>query len=64
MVRSLGKNINGKEEIYKTSNGRKSRERRMEKKAYQYAREMCSELNYPIVRMVGRRFTWFWNCKD
>jgi len=63
MVRSLVKNINVREEINKQSNGRKSRKRRLKKKAYKYAREMCSDLNYPIVRMLVRGFTWFWNSR-
>ena len=63
MVRSLVKNINVREEINKQSNGRKSSKRRLKKKAYKYAREMCSDLNYPIVRMLVRGFTWFWNSR-
>ena len=57
MVKTLAKNIRVREEINKQSKGRKSRKRRLVKKAYKYAREICSDLNYPIVRMLVRGFT-------
>ncbi len=63
MVRSLVKNIHVRDEINKQSNGRIPRKRRLVKKAYKYAREICSDLNYPIVRMLVRGFTWFWNTR-
>ncbi len=63
MVRSLVKNIHVRDEINKQSKGRKPRKRRLVKKAYKYAREICSDLNYPIVRMLVRGFTWFWNTR-
>ena len=63
MVKTLAKNIRVREEINKQSKGRKSRKRRLVKKAYKYAREICSDLNYPIVRMLVRGFTWFWNSR-
>ena len=63
MVRSLVKNTHVREEINKQSKGRKPRKRRLVKKAYKYAREICSDLNYPIVRMLVRGFTWFWNTR-
>ena len=63
MVRTLVRNVNVREEINKQSKGRKTRKRQLVKKAYKYAREMCSDLNYPIVRMLVRGFTWFWNSR-
>ena len=63
MVKSLVKNIRVRDEINKQSKGRKPRKRRLVRKAYRYAREICSDLNYPIVRMLVRGFTWFWNTR-
>ena len=63
MVKTLAKNIRVREEIKRQSKGRKSRKRRLVKKAYKYSREICSDLNYPIVRMLVRGFTWFWNSR-
>ena len=63
MVRTLVRNVNVREEINKQSKGKKARKRQLVKKAYKYAREMCSDLNYPIVRMLVRGFTWFWNSR-
>ena len=61
MVKTLVQNKHVREEINKQSKGKKLRKRRLVKKAYKYGREMCSDLSYPIVRMLVRGFTWFWN---
>ena len=61
MVKTLVKNKHVREEINKQSKGKKLRKRRLVKKAYKYGREICSDLSYPIVRMLVRGFTWFWN---
>ena len=63
MVRMLARNTHVREEINKQSKERESRKRQLTRKAYKYAREMCSDLNYPIIRMLIRGFTWFWNSR-
>ena len=63
MVKTLVKNKHVREEINKQSKGKILRKRRLVKKAYKYAREICSDLSYPIVRMLVRGFTWFWNSR-
>ena len=63
MVKTLVKNKHVREEINKQSKGKKLRKRRLVKKAYKYGREICSDLSYPIVRMLVRGFTWFWNSR-
>ena len=63
MVKTLVKNKHVREEINKQSKGKKLRKRRLVRKAYKYGREICSDLSYPIVRMLVRGFTWFWNSR-
>ena len=63
MVKTLVKNKHVREEINKQSKGKKLRKRRLVKKAYKYGKEICSDLSYPIVRMLVRGFTWFWNSR-
>ena len=58
MVRSLVKNINVKKKLINNQMG-ENQEKKIEKKGLQVCREMCSDLNYPIVRMLVRGFTWF-----
>jgi len=61
LVRSLSQNSEVKKEIEKLSNGNKKTKKRLKKKALSYANEICSDLNYPIVRLLIRCFSWFWN---
>ena len=63
MVKTLVRNIHVREEINKQSKGKKLRKRRLVKKAYKYGREICSDLSYPIVRMLVKGFAWFWNSR-
>ena len=63
LVRSLSKNIEVKKEIEKMSKGDKRVKKRLKKKALSYANEICSDLNYPIVRLLIRSFSWFWNTR-
>ncbi|HJM59484.1 MAG TPA: 1-acyl-sn-glycerol-3-phosphate acyltransferase, partial [SAR86 cluster bacterium] len=63
MVKSLVRNIHVRKEINQLSEGKRPKKKRLVKKAYRYANEICSDLNYPIVRTLIRGFTWFWNTR-
>ncbi|MDG2061900.1 MAG: glycerol-3-phosphate 1-O-acyltransferase PlsB [SAR86 cluster bacterium] len=61
LVNSLSRNIEVRKEINKLSGGNLRLKKKLQKKAYKYANEICSDLNYPIVRLLVRGFNWFWN---
>ena len=61
LVRSLSKDKVVREEIKAQSNGDLKKKRRLNKKAFKYANEICSDINYPIVRNLQRGLGWFWN---
>ena len=61
LVYSLSQNTEVKKEIKRLSQGNAKIKKRLKKKALKYANEICSDLNYPIVRLLIRSFTWFWN---
>ena len=63
LVKSLVKNKYVRDEIKKLSKGSKSRKKQLTKKAYRYANEICSDLNYQIVSLLASGFTWFWNTR-
>ena len=63
LVKSLVRNRYVKEEVEKLANGNKSRKRRLIKKAYKYANEICSDTNYSILSLLDSGFTWFWNTR-
>jgi glycerol-3-phosphate O-acyltransferase len=63
LVQSLVRNSHVRDEIKKLSDGKISRQRQLSKKAYKYANEICSDLNYPIVSLLVAGFTWFWNTR-
>ena len=61
LVRSLSRDKVVREEIKAQSNGDLKKKRRLNKKAFKYANEICSDINYPIVRNLQRGLSWFWN---
>jgi glycerol-3-phosphate O-acyltransferase len=63
LVQSLSQNSEVKKEIERLSKGNKKVKKRLKKKALSYANEICSDLNYPIVRLLIRSFSWFWNTR-
>lgn len=63
LVHSLSQNAEVKKEIEKLSEGDAKIKKRLKKKALSYANEICSDLNYPIVRLLIRSFSWFWNSR-
>tara|TARA_B100001146_G_scaffold87309_1_gene77451 strand:+ start:128 stop:2551 length:2424 start_codon:yes stop_codon:yes gene_type:complete len=63
LVHSLSQNTEVKKEIEILSQGNKKIEKRLKKKALNYANEICSDLNYPIVRLLIKSFSWFWNTR-
>ena len=63
LVQSLVRNRHVRDEIKKLSDGKVSRQKQLSKKAYKYANEICSDLNYPIVSLLVAGFTWFWNTR-
>ena len=63
LVRSLVKNKYVREEIRTLAGENKSRRKQLSRKAYRYANEICSDLNYPIVSLLASGFTWFWNTR-
>ena len=63
LVKSLIKNKYVRKEIQDLAEGSKSRKKQLTKKAYRYANEICSDLQYPIVSLLASGFTWFWNTR-
>ena len=63
LVKSLVRNKYVRNEIKTLADGNSSRKRQLTKKAYRYANEICSDLNYPIVNLLASGFTWFWNTR-
>jgi len=61
LVNTLSTDIEVRKEINKLSSGNPKIKRKLNNKARKYANEICSDLNYPIVRNLVRGFTWFWN---
>ena len=61
LVRSLSRDKVVREEIKAQSKGDLKKKRRLNKKAFKYANEICSDINYPIVRNLQRGLSWFWN---
>ena len=61
LVRSLSRDKVVREEIKAQSKGDLKKKRRLNKKAFKYANEICSDINYPIVRNLQRGLGWFWN---
>ena len=57
MTRKLEKKI----EIQSKDNLKKKR--KLKRQAYRYANEICSDINYPIVRLLQRGLNWFWNSR-
>ena len=60
LVRSLSKDKEVRKEISARA-GNESRKNRLRRKAFKYANEICSDISYPIVRLLQRGLTWFWN---
>ena len=63
LVKSLVRNRYVREEVKKLAKGNKSRKKRLTKKAYKYANEICSDTNYSILSLLDSGFTWFWNTR-
>jgi glycerol-3-phosphate O-acyltransferase len=63
LVHSLSQNTEVKKEIERLSQGDAKIKKRLKKKSLSYANEICSDLNYPIVRLLIKSFSWFWNTR-
>ena len=63
LVHSLSQNAEVKKEIERLSKGDAKIKKRLKKKSLSYANEICSDLNYPIVRLLIKSFSWFWNSR-
>jgi len=63
LVKSLSQNEEVRKKITEMSKGNKKLEKKLDKKALKYANEICSDLNYPIIRLIIAGFTWFWNTR-
>ena len=63
LVHSLSQNGEVKKEIERLAEGDAKIKKRLKKKSLSYANEICSDLNYPIVRLLVRSFSWFWNSR-
>ena len=46
--------------VEKESGGNLKKKKRLKKKARQYAKEICSDLSYPVIRILYLGFKWFW----
>ena len=60
LVKSLSKDKEVRKEI-STQARNESIKNRLRRKAFKYANEICSDISYPIVRLLQRGLTWFWN---
>ena len=60
LVKSLSKDKEVRKEI-STQARNESTKNRLRRKAFKYANEICSDISYPIVRLLQRGLTWFWN---
>ncbi len=60
LVRSLSKDKEVKKEISNQAQN-ESNKNRLRRKAFKYANEICSDVSYPIVRLLQKGLTWFWN---
>ena len=63
LVKSLARNKYVREEINRLADGNKLRKKQLSKKAYRYANEICSDINYSILSLLDSGFTWFWNTR-
>ena len=63
LVKSLSQNEEVRKKITEMSKGNKKLEKKLDKKALKYANEICSDLNYPIIRLLIAGFSWFWNTR-
>ena len=61
LVKSLSRDREVRKEITNQSEGDQKKRQRLNKKAFKYANEICSDINYPIVRNLQRGLSWFWN---
>ena len=61
LVRSLSRDKEVRKEIKRQSNNTQKIRRKLNKQAFKYANEICSDINYPIVRNLQRGLSWFWN---
>ena len=63
LVRSLSKDNEVKKEIELQSGNNLKVKQKLKRRAYKYANEICSDINYPIVRLLQRGLGWFWNTR-
>ena len=61
LVRSLSQDREVGKEIEIQSVNNLKKKRRLKRQAYRYANEICSDMNYPIIRLLQRGLNWFWN---
>ena len=63
LVKSLSQNEEVRKSIKKVSESGKKTEKSLEKKALKYANEISSDLSYPIIKLLIKGFSWFWNSR-
>ena len=63
LVRSLSNDKEVRQEIEIQSKDNIKKKRKLKRQAYRYANEICSDINYPIVRLLQRGLNWFWNAR-
>ena len=63
LVKSLVRDKEVRKLINELSEGSPRQKKKLKKRALRYANEICSDINYPTVRMFYRSLTWFWNTR-
>ena len=63
LVKSLVRDKEVRNLINELSNESPRQKRKLKKRALRYANEICSDINYPMVRILYRGLTWFWNTR-
>ena len=61
LVKSLTQDKEVREEINRETGTTPKKKNKYKKKAFKYANEICSDISYPIVRLLQRGLGWFWN---
>ena len=63
LVKSLVRDKEVRNLVNELSEGSPRQKKKLKKRALRYANEICSDINYPTVRIFYRGLTWFWNTR-
>ena len=63
LVKSLVRDKEVRKLVNELSKGEPRQKKKLKKRAIRYANEICSDINYPTVRIFYRSLTWFWNTR-